>query len=215
MSKTSSWITVTVLLGLLVLVLIGWSLVDTNNTPVQSLVNIGEPTYQSECTTTVVHNAAGWVNYKFVANHVDHFAEDQITWFTLPVITMFDRNKVPTWMIRTDQAKLTQNKILYLYGQVQVDSLTDASKIKCITTDNAVVNLVTQDVFSDDEVTLYGSGFNSSGMKMRGNLCNKTAELIEKVKTSYEIQNLQYTPEYTTVLRLNTVEHTNIGDDQR
>ena len=56
------------------------------------------------------------------------------------------------------------------------------------------MNLVSQDVTSDDQVTLYGRSFNSTGMKMRGNLRTKNAELIEKVKTSYEIQNEQKQP---------------------
>ncbi|KYP97576.1 lipopolysaccharide transporter, partial [Sodalis-like endosymbiont of Proechinophthirus fluctus] len=158
-------------------------------------VNTGEPTYQSEYTTTVVYNQAGEINYKLVADHVNHFAEQQITWFTRPVATIFNEDKVPTWTVKADKAKLAQDRMLYLYGHVRVDSLTDASQLKRIKTDNAVVNLVTQDVSSNDEVTLYGTGFNSTGMKMRGNLRNKTAELIEKVKTSYEkIQNSQSTP---------------------
>lgn len=192
MSKNLRW--TTALLGLLVLVLIGWNLADTDSAPTQVPVNTDEPTYQSEYTTTVVYNPAGGLNYKLVADHVNHYAEQQITWFTRPVATTFDEDKVPTWTVKADMAKLTQDRMLYLYGHVQVDSLTDASQLKRITTDNAVVNLVTQDVSSDDEVTLYGTGFNSTGMKMRGNLRNKTAELIEKVKTSYEIQNSQRTP---------------------
>ncbi len=64
-------------------------------------------------------------------------------------------------------------------------------ELERIKTDNAQVNLVTQDVASDDQVTLYGRSFNSTGMKMRGNLRTKQAELLEKVKTSYEIQNEQ------------------------
>lgn len=182
------------LLGLLVLVMIDGNLVDINDMPAQVPVNTGEPTYQSEYTTTVLHNQTGGINYKLVANHVDYFAKEQITWFILPMVTMFDNNTVPTWTVKADQAKLTQKKMLYLYGHVQVNSLTDTSQITCITTDNAVINLVTQDISSDDKVTLYGTGFNSNGMKMRGNLCNKTAELIEKVQTSYEIQNSQCTP---------------------
>lgn len=192
MSKTTRW--TTALLGLLVLVFIGWNLVDTDTSPAQTPVNAVAPTYQSEYTTTVVYNPAGGLNYKLVADHMDHFADQQITWFTRPLATTFDESKVPTWTVKADKAKLTQDKMLYLYGHVQVNSLTDASQLKRITTDNAVVNLVTQDVSSDDEVTLYGTGFNSTGMKMRGNLRNKIAELIEKVKTSYEIQNSQRTP---------------------
>jgi hypothetical protein len=36
-------------------------------------------------------------------------------------------------------------------------------------------------------ITLYGTTFNSSGLKMRGNLRSKNAELIEKVRTSYGV----------------------------
>ncbi len=50
---------------------------------------------------------------------------------------------------------------------------------------------MTQDVTSEDLVTLYRTTLNSSGLKMRGNLRSKNAELIEKVRTSYEIQNKQ------------------------
>ena len=90
--------------------------------------------------------------------------------------------------------KLTKDRMLYLYGNVEVDALSADSQLRKITTDNAQINLVTQDVTSDDMVTLYGTTFNSSGLKMRGNLRSKTAELIEKVRTSYEIQNKQTQP---------------------
>lgn len=189
MSKKLRW--TTVLLGLLVLILIGWNLKDTDSAPVKAPSNADEATYQSEYTSTIVYNSAGKLNYKLVANHVKHFAKQQITWFVYPVATTFNEDKdkvVPSWTVKADKAKLTQDRMLYLYGHVQVDSLIDISHLKRITTDNMVFNLVTQNISSNDKVTLYGSGFNSSGMKMRGNLRNKTAELFEKVKTSYEMK---------------------------
>ena len=109
-----------------------------------------------------------------------------------PVLTTFDvndANKVATWSVKADKAKLTNDRMLYLYGHVEITALTPDSQLRRITTDNAQVNLVTQDVSSDDLVTLYGTTFNSSGLKMRGNLRSKTAKLIEKVRTSYETQN--------------------------
>ena len=102
--------------------------------------------------------------------------------------------KVPTWSIKADKAKLTNDRMLYLYGHVEINALTEDAQLRKITTDNAQVNLITQDVSSDDLVTLYGTTFNSSGLKMRGNLRSKNAELIEKVRTSYEIQNKQTQP---------------------
>lgn len=189
MSRIRTWITL--LLVLVALVLIGWSLTDNDPTvhPVEH--DNQEPTYQSGNTVTVVYSPEGLLNYKLVALNVRFYADNQLTWFTQPVMTLFDENSTATWSVRADRARLTKDKMLYLYGNVEVNSLTLTSQIEKITTNNAQVNLVTQDVTSDDEVTLHGANFTSNGMKMRGNLRNKTAELIEKVKTYYEIQNQQ------------------------
>ncbi|EGY29358.1 hypothetical protein Rin_00006710 [Candidatus Regiella insecticola 5.15] len=78
--------------------------------------------------------------------------------------------------------------MLYLYGHVEVNNLTAISQLQKITTDNAEVNLINQNISSNDDVNLYGVGFTVNGMKMRGNLRNQTVELSEKVKTHYENQ---------------------------
>ncbi|MET1452062.1 LPS export ABC transporter periplasmic protein LptC [Yersinia enterocolitica] len=186
MSKTRLWITLS--LALIALALIGWNISGFNQQDTQATIDDNEPSSQSQHTVTVVFNPVGQLNYKLVAEEVQNFNAQQLTWFTRPVMTMFDENAVATWTVRADRAKLTDDKMLYLYSHVEVDSLTPDAQLQKIKTDNAQVNLITQDVSSDDEVTLFGVGFTSNGMKMRGNLRDKTAELIEKVKTSYEIQ---------------------------
>nr|WP_024966666.1 LPS export ABC transporter periplasmic protein LptC [Pantoea sp. IMH] len=187
MSKTRRWITL--LLALVALVLIGWNLAGPDDDASSAAVNELEPTYTSQTSSTVVYNPQGAMSYKLVSDKVTHFSEEAVSWFENPVMTTYDENKIPTWSVRADKAKLTKDRMLYLYGHVEVNSLTQQAQIDRIKTDNAVVNLVTQDVTSEDQVTLYGRSFNSTGMKLRGNLRKKTAELIEKVKTSYEIQN--------------------------
>ncbi|MFC0142083.1 LPS export ABC transporter periplasmic protein LptC [Erwinia mallotivora] len=187
MSKTRRWITL--LLALVAIVLIGWNLADNDNSAAPATGNGQEPTYTSQSSNTVVYNPQGTLNYKLVSDKVTYFSLDGVSWFDNPIMTTYDENKIPTWSVRSDKAKLTNDRMLYLYGHVEVNSLTQDAQLQRIKTDNAVVNLVTQDVTSEDQVTLYGTSFNSTGMKMRGNLRNKTAELIEKVKTSYEIQN--------------------------
>ncbi|KNC90663.1 LPS export ABC transporter periplasmic protein LptC [Trabulsiella odontotermitis] len=191
MSKTRRW--VIILLSLLVLILIGVNLASNDDSE-QTVTNTSDPTYKSEHTDTVVYSPEGALNYRLIAEHVEYFSDQAISWFTNPVLTTFDTDKVPTWSIKADKAKLTNDRMLYLYGHVEVNALTADSQLRKITTDNAQVNLVTQDVTSDDLVTLYGTTFNSSGLKMRGNLRSKNAELIEKVRTSYEIQNKQTQP---------------------
>lgn len=191
MSKTRRW--VIILLSLVALVLIGLNLAD-NDDSAPVAVNTGDPTYKSEHTDTVVYSPEGALSYRLIAEHVEYFSDQGLSWFTHPVLTTFDTTKVPTWSIKADKAKLTNDRMLYLYGHVEINALTEDAQLRKITTDNAQVNLITQDVSSDDLVTLYGTTFNSSGLKMRGNLRNKNAELIEKVRTSYEIQNKQTQP---------------------
>lgn len=190
MSKTRRWIIF--LLAIAALVLIGLNLTDQDEPAVT--VNSDTPTYLSELSTTIVYNPQGSLNYKFIAQHVEYFSDTGIWWFTKPVMTQYDENKIATWEMHADLAKLTDDKMLYLYGNVVVTALTPDSQLLKITTDNAQLNLITQDVSSDDLVTLYGTTFNSSGLKMRGNLRSQTAQLIEKVKTSYEIQNKKIQP---------------------
>ncbi|EKM6428573.1 LPS export ABC transporter periplasmic protein LptC [Cronobacter sakazakii] len=191
MSKTRRW--VIILLALAALVLIGINLADQDESG-PTTVNSNEPTYQSEQSNTLVYSPGGALNYRLIAQHVEYFSDDGVSWFTQPVMTTFDTNKVPTWSVKADRAKLTNDRMLYLTGHVEVNALTPDSQLRKITTDKAEINLVTQDVTSDTLVTLYGTSFNSSGLKMRGNLRSKNAELIEKVRTSYEIQNKQTQP---------------------
>ena len=191
MSKTRRW--VIILLSLAALILIGINLAS-NDDDGQAVVNANDPTYKSEHTDTVVYSPEGALNYRLIAEHVEYFSDEAVSWFTQPRLTTFDTEKVPTWSIKADKAKLTNDRMLYLYGHVEVNALTPDAQLRKITTDNAQINLVTQDVTSDDLVTLYGTTFNSSGLKMRGNLRSKNAELIEKVRPSYEIQNKQTQP---------------------
>ncbi|WNN44799.1 MULTISPECIES: LPS export ABC transporter periplasmic protein LptC [Winslowiella] len=188
MSKTRRWITL--VLAVIAIILVGWSLTnDDNQGPLAT--NNQQPTYTSANSSTVVYNPLGALSYKLVSDKVTYFQEEEVSWFDNPIMTTYDENKVPTWSVRSDKAKLTKDRKLFLYGHVEVNSLTPDSQLERIKTDNAQVNLITQDVTSDDQVTIYGRSFNSTGMKMRGNLRTKTAELLEKVKTSYEIQNAQ------------------------
>lgn len=189
MSKTRRWMTL--ILAAIAIVLMGWNLTGNDGDQDASTNKDNDPTYMSDNSQTLVYSPTGAISYKLVSDKATYHATDEVSWFDNPVLTTYDDNKVPSWSVRADKAKLTNDRMLYLYGHVQVDSLTQDAQLERIKTDNAQVNLTTQDVTSEDRVTLYGRSFNSTGMKMRGNLRNKTAELIEKVKTSYEIQNEQ------------------------
>jgi lipopolysaccharide export system protein LptC len=108
---------------------------DTDDTTQQE-INPNDPTYKSEHTDTVVYSPEGALNYRLIAEHVEYFSDQEVSWFTKPVMTTFDTNKVPTWSIKADKAKLTNDRMLYLYGHVEVNALTltlNCAKLRRIT----------------------------------------------------------------------------------
>ena len=87
MSKTRRW--VIILLSLLALILIGLNLANTDDTA-QPEVNPNDPTYKSEHTDTVVYSPEGALSYRLIAEHVEYFSDQEVSWFTKPVMTAFD-----------------------------------------------------------------------------------------------------------------------------
>lgn len=187
MSNTKKWLIF--LLSLVALGLIGWNLAGNNtDEPIINAIDSSQPNYQTDDSVTLVYNLAGDLAYKLVSEKIDNYTNEKVTWFVKPVLTTYNQSGVPTWIMSSHKAKLTNDRVLYLYEDVFVSSLSADSQIQRITTQSAVINLVTQDVSSDDRVTIIGQGLNSTGLKMRGNLRNRTAELIEDVKTYYVLQ---------------------------
>jgi len=197
----------TLLLTITILILIAYSYC-LNQRQKSSNIDNNQPIYQSQKTVTTVYYPNGKIHYKLAAKNIQNYAHDyvdknsdshvcgatlnsisqSITWFSQPMMTLFNENAVGSWMIKSDKAKLTNDKVLYLYGHVEFNSLMLHSQLKKIKTNNAQINLINQDFSSNDQVTLYGIRFSTNSMKIHGNLCSQTAELIEKVKTCYEIQ---------------------------
>ncbi|MGS9179318.1 LPS export ABC transporter periplasmic protein LptC, partial [Salmonella enterica subsp. enterica serovar Infantis] len=88
-----------ILLSLAILVLIGINLADKYD-PAAVMVNSNDPTYKSEHTDTVVYIPEGALSYRLIAQHVEYFYDQAVSWFTQPVITTIDKDKIPTWSIK-------------------------------------------------------------------------------------------------------------------
>lgn len=162
MSNSKKWLII--ILSLIVLGLIGWNLSGNDSVNMTgSEINDGQPNYQTDDSVTFVYNPTGDLSYKLVADKIDNYTESKITWFSKPVLTTYNDAGIPTWTISSFKARLTKDNVLYLYSDVQVNSLTKESQLQRITTESAVVNLTTQDVSSDDKVTIIGQGLNSTG----------------------------------------------------
>ena len=190
-------------LGLASLCLLGWYYsLNQDDSDLQSLVKTPDsPDYIGNKMETTVFSPEVKKQYLAFSEKVEHFGQNGKTNFTAPLVYLFDfpaDNSVPknesaklpetqSWKLSALNAVLTRDEMLYLTGDVVVESLTPASRLQRIETESATVNLKTQDITSDEAVKINGQNFNSTGLKMVGNLRQQAATLKEQVKTYYEI----------------------------
>ncbi len=104
MSKARRW--VIIVLSLAVLVMIGINMAEKDDTA-QVVVNNNDPTRSH--TDTLVYNPEGALSYRLIAQHVEYYSDQAVSWFTQPVLTTFDKDKIPTWSVKADKAKLTND----------------------------------------------------------------------------------------------------------
>ncbi|VFP83385.1 LPS export ABC transporter periplasmic protein LptC [Candidatus Erwinia haradaeae] len=183
---------ITMLAVLLSIILIGWLCNEHNN--VHDILHINhaaaEPTYTSTGLRMLLYNMEGALSNQISSDQAAYYSDKKIICFVRPTINIYDDNHSPSWMIRANTAMLARDKMLYLYGDVLINSLTHTTEIEKIKMHNAQISLITQDITSVDHIFLYGRTFYATSIKMHGNLRHKTAELIDQVQTSYDIHNI-------------------------
>jgi lipopolysaccharide export system protein LptC len=157
------------------------------NTPSNANL-LDTPIYQSDDMVTNVYALSGNMVYKIESGKVKHFDNTGNTDFDLPNVTLYDQAHTATWHIQAKRATLTKDKLIYLYQGVLLTNLTPDAQLQKILTDNAVVDLKTQLVTSDDPVKINGIGFFSTGIGLVGNLREKKANILENIKTYYNTE---------------------------
>ena len=160
------------------------------------------PDYIGNKMETTVFSPEGKKQYLSTADKVKHYTVDGHTEFEMPLVYLFDVStsnnteksnnsakllESQSWKLSAKKAKLTKDEMLYLEGDVIAESLEPTSRLQRIETQVAEVNLKTQDISSGTMVKINGQNFNSTGLKMVGNLRQQIATLKEQVKTYYEI----------------------------
>ena len=193
-----------VILGLIALGSLGWFYSLNSDKPdLSNLVKKPDsPDYIGNKMETTVFSPEGKKQYLSTADKVKHYTVDGHTEFEMPLVYLFDVStsnnteksnnsakllESQSWKLSAKKAKLTKDEMLYLEGDVVAESLEPTSRLQRIETQVAEVNLKTQDISSDTIVKINGQNFNSTGLKMIGNLRQQIATLKEQVKTYYEI----------------------------
>lgn len=184
----------TLFLSVTALGLLAWyySLNQDNQQLTELIKKEESPEYIGHKMSTVVYSPTGQKQYLAVSDKVEYYNYDDHTDFQQPLVYLFEIENQKTqqkesWKLRADSARLTKDNMLYLKGNVVAETLLPQSKLQRIETQDAIVNLTTQDISSDNMVKINGQNFSSTGLKLTGNLQQQTAHLKEQVKTHYEI----------------------------
>ncbi|QOI10805.1 LPS export ABC transporter periplasmic protein LptC [Blochmannia endosymbiont of Colobopsis nipponica] len=143
--------------------------------------------YTKNITIRIYDHITGKLTYKIVADNIKYFNTTRVFDFSKPLTTILDKNKIPIWTIKAERAKLTNKKILLLFDDIQINNTKKTHFFQKITTNNLVINLCTNDVYSNEKTTLYGKDFITTGKKFYGNLCIKKIKLLDDIQTSYKI----------------------------
>ena len=184
----------TVFLSAITLVLLAWYYsLNQDEQQLATLIKKEEsPEYIGHKMSTVVYSPTGKKQYLAVSDKVEYYNYDGHTNFERPLVYLFEIENQKTqqkesWKLSADRAILTKDNMLYLKGNVIAETLLPQSKLQRIETEDAKVNLNTQDISSDNTVKINGQNFTSTGLKLTGNLQQQIANLKEQVKTYYEI----------------------------
>ncbi len=184
----------TVFLSAITLVLLAWYYsLNQDDQQLATLIKKEEsPEYIGHKMSTVVYSPTGQKQYLAVSDKVEYYDYDGHTNFERPLVYLFEIENQKTqqkesWKLSADRAILTKDNMLYLKGNVIAETLLPQSKLQRIETEDAKVNLNTQDISSDNTVKINGQNFTSTGLKLTGNLQQQIANLKEQVKTYYEI----------------------------
>ena len=184
----------TVFLSAITLVLLAWYYsLNQDDQQLATLIKKEEsPEYIGHKMSTVVYSPTGKKQYLAVSDKVEYYNYDGHTNFEQPLVYLFEIENQKTqqkesWKLSADRAILTKDNMLYLKGNVIAETLLPQSKLQRIETEDAKINLNTQDISSDNTVKINGQNFTSTGLKLTGNLQQQIAHLKEQVKTYYEI----------------------------
>ncbi|TCT18411.1 lipopolysaccharide export system protein LptC [Bibersteinia trehalosi] len=147
----------------------------------------GEPEYTGNRMETMVYDDKGLPQYFASADEIKRYESNERTEFLKPLLELFGKEThLKQWKVSADSAEITKEKMLFLRGNVKIESLDKSSRLQQIETDAVTVDLTTQDIFSESVVKSTGLGFSSTGKGLTGNLKKQAATLLQDVKTYIE-----------------------------
>jgi lipopolysaccharide export system protein LptC len=179
-----SWIT-----GLLAAIALGlgiWLALMPKRAVQTGLVKGSSPQHQCHSLVTLVYDEQGLPHYRLAAAAAQHDMREQTSYFEQPQLQLFNEFQQISWVVRANQARLVQQRQLYLSGNIEVISLMAHTALQKMMTEQMQIDLIDQTIQSDQSVLLFGQQFTSRGNGLRGNFNQRAFTLLNSVNTRYD-----------------------------
>ena len=177
----------TLLFALLFLVaLAAWQLGEIELVPEPTAkVENYQPDFTAKNLVTTRFNEQGKRAERLESEYAEYYQILEQATFNKPVVYMFDEQGEAEWKVTAETGVLNTDDNVILRDKVHLDGLLPASFISTLDTPYLELDLVTQDVRSNQHISIVGQEFQTEGVGLKGHLERKYFELLDKGHATY------------------------------
>ena len=177
----------TLLFALLFLVaLAAWQIGDVDLTPEPTTkAENYQPDFTARNLVTTRFDVNGRRTERLESEYAEYYQIIEQATFNKPVVYMFDKQGEAEWKVTADTGVLNTDDNVILRDKVHLDGLLSTSFISTLDTPYLELDLVTQNVRSNQHVSIVGKEFQTEGVGLKGHLERKYFELLDQGHAIY------------------------------
>ncbi|GAA5218875.1 LPS export ABC transporter periplasmic protein LptC [Corallincola platygyrae] len=143
------------------------------------------PDFTAKTLRSRSYDENGLLAHQIWASDMAHFSNNEFTSFKSPKVVVYPNGKQAGWTLNAEQGRLRENQLI-LEQQVVIETQTEQNQTNTLLTEYVEMDLASNEVSSDQPVTVKGPSYQLQGVGLRGNVEKEQIELLSDVKATYE-----------------------------
>lgn len=161
---------------------------ESEQAPEENQFREVKPDFRAEGLLMRVYNAEGELVHRISAEKMTHYSPIGLTELSQPTYIVHTKAGDATWQVMAEQGSFYSDKSLVLERDIEIRSLNSADFLDRVETSYLVIDTLTEQMETEQPVTIFGKQFTMRGEGMTANLQTQIVELIEHVETVYTFE---------------------------